>query len=111
MLIHHIFLEVLGRLKESYGDLYHKDNVILSATHTHSGPDGYTHARVSAGIIGLLDPDHFEKIGNGIAKSIAGAHTSLQPSNILIGSGDVIGAGANRSMKAYNANPTAVNAV
>ncbi len=103
---HHIFLEVLDRLVVSYGDLYNKDNTILSATHTHSGPDGYSHNRLSAGLEGALNPALFERIVSGIVKSIEFAHGNLQPGNILINSGDVVGAGANRSMKAYNANPS-----
>ncbi len=102
---HHIFLEVLDRLKLNYGKFYNKDNTILSATHTHSGPDGYSHTRMKAGLVGALNPSHFERIVSGIVKSIEAAHDNLQPGNILINSGDVIGAGANRSMKAYNANP------
>ena len=34
----------MEKLEESFGDddaLYNTDNVILSATHTHSGPGGY----------------------------------------------------------------------
>lgn len=34
-------LKVLNRLQNKYGSLYGKDNVILSGTHTHSGPAGY----------------------------------------------------------------------
>jgi streptomycin 6-kinase len=37
-----IFLEVLERLRPLFGDLYTEHNVILSATHTHSGPGGYS---------------------------------------------------------------------
>lgn len=102
---HHIFLEVLGRLKERYGHLYHRDNTVLSATHTHSGPDGYSHTRLAAGLVGVLNPEHFNRVVTGIVGSIEIAHKNLQPANILINHGDVTGAGANRSMKAYNANP------
>lgn len=102
---HHIFLAVLDRLERRYGELYNKGNVILSATHTHSGPDGYSHIRMAAGVAGQLNPTHFERIVSGITESINIAHDSLQPATVLINSGDVVGAGANRSMKAYNANP------
>ncbi|NEE30550.1 alkaline ceramidase, partial [Streptomyces sp. SID7982] len=34
---------VMAQLKERYGSLYGEDNVLLSATHTHSGPGGYSH--------------------------------------------------------------------
>ena len=39
----HTFWQVMEKLEESLGDdaLYNTDNVILSATHTHSGPGGY----------------------------------------------------------------------
>jgi neutral ceramidase len=102
---HHIFLEVLDRLKLTYGNIYNKDNTILSATHTHSGPDGYSHTRMKEGLAGSVNLDHFKRIVKGIVKSIKAAHSNLQPANILINTGEVIGAGANRSIKAYNANP------
>ena len=35
------FFKVLSRLQNKYGSLYRRDNVILSGTHTHSGPAGY----------------------------------------------------------------------
>lgn len=33
--------QVLKQLQSKYGELYRQDNVILSGTHTHSGPGGY----------------------------------------------------------------------
>lgn len=34
-------VQVLKALKVKYGNLYRQDNVVLSGTHTHSGPAGY----------------------------------------------------------------------
>src|SRR3712207_4369637 len=34
--------EVLARLQARYGSLYTRENVLLSATHTHAGPGGYS---------------------------------------------------------------------
>ena len=34
-------MQVVERLQQTYGDLYTTDNVMLSGTHTHSGPAGY----------------------------------------------------------------------
>jgi neutral ceramidase len=104
---HHIFLEVVDRLQVKFGDLYRKDNTILSATHTHSGPDNYYHTRVDYGMLGPLHIEHFNRIVSGIVASIEVAHNNLQPGNIFINKGDVVGAGANRSMTAYDANPVA----
>jgi neutral ceramidase len=34
---------VLAQLQETYGDLYTEQNLMISATHTHSTPGGYMH--------------------------------------------------------------------
>jgi neutral ceramidase len=34
--------EVVKRLQEKFGALYSSDNVLISGTHTHSAPGGYT---------------------------------------------------------------------
>lgn len=36
-----ITLEVARQLNEKYGGLYTEENVLLSGTHTHSGPGGF----------------------------------------------------------------------
>ena len=36
-----ITTEVCRQLKEKYDDLYTEENVLLSGTHTHSGPGGF----------------------------------------------------------------------
>ncbi len=102
---HNITLEVLDRLKARYQGLYTLDNVILSATHTHAGAGGYWHTRVELGLAGAFYLELFERIVEGIVAAIAAAHVDLQPGDILINKGDVEGAGANRSMVAYEQNP------
>lgn len=102
---HNISLEVLDRLKARYQGLYTLDNVILSATHTHAGVGGHWHTRVELGLAGAFYPERFERIVEGIVDAIAAAHDDLQPGDILINKGDVEGAGANRSMAAYEQNP------
>ena len=44
---HHMTLEVVERLQQRFGALYTLDNVVISATHTHSGPGGYWQSRLS----------------------------------------------------------------
>jgi neutral ceramidase len=102
---HNVVLEVVDRLRTRFGDLYSLDNLILSATHTHAGPAGYWHTRTEFGLSGSFYKKHFERIVSGIVGSIVKAHENIQPGQILINKGDVVGAGANRSMTAYNANP------
>lgn len=102
---HHVVLEVVDRLQVLFGNLYTLDNLILSATHTHAGPAGYWHSRTEFGLSGSFYKKHFERIVSGIVSSIVKAHEDLQPGQILINKGLVEGAGANRSMAAYDANP------
>ena len=102
---HNVFLEVVDRVRAKLGDAYTLDNIILSATHTHSGPAGYWHSRLELGLSGAFYKTHFERIVSGIVASILQADADIKPGTILINKGDVIGAGANRSMAAYTANP------
>lgn len=34
-------MQVIKKLQERYGDLYNEENLMLTATHTHSGPGGF----------------------------------------------------------------------
>lgn len=102
---HEIQREVVDRLQKKYGKLYRLDNVILAATHTHSGPGGYWHYGTGSPLGGAFYQQQFDAIVEGIVASIVDAHESLEPADILIARGDLEGAGANRSMPAYLNNP------
>ena len=102
---HNMVLEVLDRLATKFGPLYTLDNVVLSATHTHAGAGGYWHTRAELGLAGAFYPEHFNYIVDGIVRAIERAHADLAPASILINKGDVEGAGANRSLIAYEQNP------
>ena len=104
---HHITLEVVERLQQRFGNRYTLDNVIISATHTHSGPGGYWQSRSDSGLDGGLYNEHFDAIAAGITASIVKADDDLQPGTIFINSGRVANAGANRSAVAYLENPPA----
>jgi neutral ceramidase len=95
--------EVIKRLKSIYGnDLYTIDNVLLSGTHTHSGPGGYSHyALYNLSILGF-DKQNFECIANGMVQAIKRAHENLAPGKIFINNGNVEDCGNNRSPIAYN---------
>ena len=107
---HAMHQEVVDRLRAKYGDAYTEANVILSATHTHSGPSGYWHYGTSGPIGSPFYPEYFEAIVQGIADSISQAHEDLQPGTIQLATGTVKGGGANRSVTAYLANPEAERA-
>jgi neutral ceramidase len=98
--------EVVKRLKSIYGNnLYTLDNVLLSGTHTHSGPGGYSHYTLyNLSILGF-DKQNFECIVNGMVQAIKRAHENLAPGKIFINSGNIEDCGHNRSPIAYENNP------
>jgi len=102
---HHIVLEVLDRLEPMYGNTYTLENLIISATHTHSGPGGYWHSRTDTGLDGGFYPALFEGVVAGVVDAIVAAHGDLAPGSVLINTGNVENAGVNRSQIAYLENP------
>lgn len=97
--------QVMAKLKNTYGDLYRDENVLLSATHTHSGPGGYSHyALYNITSYGYIE-QNFNCIVEGIYNSIVRATGNLEPGSIEINSGRLDGVSINRSPQAYDNNP------
>jgi len=98
--------QVIERLQARYGALYSDANVLLSATHTHSGPGGFSHyALYNLTILGY-DQQNFEATVDGIVQAIVRAHTNLASGSIRIASGDLLNTSVNRSPEAYLYNPS-----
>ncbi|XP_048843439.1 neutral ceramidase isoform X2 [Brienomyrus brachyistius] len=98
-------LEVLKELTAKYGDLYRQDNVVLSGTHTHSGPAGYfQYTLFMITSKGYIKPS-IEALVNGIVKSIDRAHRNMKPGRIFMNKGEIQGSNLNRSPQAYLNNP------
>lgn len=97
---------VIERLRALFGNsLYSENNVILSGTHTHSGPAGYLQY-ITYDITGLgFVKETFDALVDGIVLSISRAHQSLQPGSLSIGVGILTSANINRSPTAYLRNP------
>lgn len=93
-----LWLAVVERLREKHGEQYSLDNVVISATHTHSSPGGYRHD-------GIYREAYFEAVVTGITAAIEQAHVRLAPGRVLVGRTKVEQAGANRSLVAYEQNP------
>ena len=100
-----LYGEVLTRLKQRYSDLYSIENVVLSATHTHGGAGGQWRYGADGPIGTGFFPERVATIAAGIESAIVAAHEQLQLGNLLIASGDVSGASAQRSRIAYLNNP------
>ncbi|KAL2629939.1 hypothetical protein R1flu_014625 [Riccia fluitans] len=100
-----VTLRTLSRLKSRYGGLYNEQNVVISGTHTHSGPGGYLqyvlYIVTSLGFV----RQSFNAIVDGIEQSVIQAHENLRPGHILINEGELLMANINRSPSAYLNNP------
>lgn len=100
-----IFEEVLRRLAARFGDIYHRGNVLLSATHTHAAPGGTDgHLLVDITTLGFR-PVTFESNVAGIVDAIVRAHDDVRPGRVSITSGSLDDAGVNRSPKAFDRDP------
>ncbi|XXF77558.1 neutral/alkaline non-lysosomal ceramidase N-terminal domain-containing protein [Myxococcaceae bacterium GXIMD 01537] len=107
MVFQAVKLRVVERLRARYGDLYSADNVLLSATHTHSGPGGFSHYTLyNLTTFGFV-PQNFDAIAEGIVESIVRAHDDAAAGSVRIASGELLDANRNRSPRAYAANPAA----
>ncbi|HEX6340434.1 neutral/alkaline ceramidase [Umezawaea sp.] len=98
---------VLGKLQARYGDLYTRENLLLSATHTHAGPGGYSHnLAYNLSVLGM-QPQTLEAVTNGIVESVVEAHEDLKPGSLSLGRGELTNASVNRSRVAFEQNPAA----
>jgi hypothetical protein len=70
---------LLDRLRRSYGALYTEHNTLVTATHTHSGPGGYSHHRLYHSNTGGFRPKTFAAIVDGMTEAVGRAHDDLAP--------------------------------
>ncbi|MEU4390297.1 neutral/alkaline ceramidase [Kribbella sp. NPDC023855] len=96
---------VLAKLRAKYGDLYSERNVLLSATHTHSGPGGQSHnLAYNLSILGF-QKQAFDATVDGIVEAISEAHANLAPGTISLGRSTLTHASVQRSRVAFEQNP------
>ncbi|XP_061381436.1 neutral ceramidase-like [Danaus plexippus] len=97
--------QVVQNLQQRYGNLYSLRNVILTGTHTHSGPGGYL-GNFLFGVSTLgFSRETFEAYVNGITRSIVNAHNQIVPARLFVSSTHVLNAQMNRSPFSYDQNP------
>lgn len=99
--------EVLRRLATRYGELYTAQNTMITATHTHCGPGGYSHHELYNGTTGGFRPATYAAIVDGITEAAVRAHTDLAPATLRLAYGELHDASVNRSLVAFDRNPAA----
>ncbi|VDP82593.1 unnamed protein product [Echinostoma caproni] len=97
--------EIVIRLREDFGDLFDETNVLLSATHTHSGPGGYfqyfLYDITSLGIV----KQNLKTMVTGVVQSVHMAWNNRVTGSIRIAKGNLTNASINRSPASYDRNP------
>ncbi|OIJ27287.1 neutral/alkaline ceramidase [Nocardioides luteus] len=98
---------VLAKLEQRYGDTYTERNVMLTATHTHSAPGGFSHHTLynitTLGYHGKT----FRALVDGIVSSIERADADLAPAELSLSTSELTNANVNRSKTAFDRNPEA----
>lgn len=87
---------------------YPPSHVMLSATHTHSGPAGYSHYDAPNLLHLGFDQLVLDTIVDGIVQAIRRAHDNIeahpQAANILLADGELLNTNINRSKPAFAMN-------
>ena len=99
---------VVKRLQSIFPDgRYDLDNVMLSATHTHSAPGGYsTYVLYNVTTLGF-NKKNWETIVDGIVAAIVKADTAMRPARLAYTTEELLEASISRSAPAYLMNPVA----
>jgi neutral ceramidase len=97
--------EVLRRLAESYGHTYTAENTMLTVTHTHCGPGGYSHHIVYNTTTHGFHPKTFAAIVDGIVEAATRAHDDIASASLTLSHGELRGASVNRSPQSFARNP------
>jgi len=105
MVFDSVHREVLAQLLQRYEGLYTDENVVVTATHTHCGPGGYSHHRLYNSNTGGFRPQTFGAIIDGILEAVERAHSDTSPSVLKVGHGELHDASSNRSRTAFDLNP------
>lgn len=105
MIFESVHQQVLRRLGERFGDLYTEQNVMITATHTHSGPGGYSHHFLYNATTFGFHKKTFDAVADGIVESAERAHADLAPADLMLSHDELRGTSANRSRVAFDRNP------
>ncbi|CAG4999388.1 unnamed protein product [Parnassius apollo] len=96
---------VVKNLQELYGNIYSLRNVIVTGTHTHSGPGGHlVDFLLDISILGFSKQTYDAYVA-GITRSIIRAHENIVPARLFFGETRVWNVHKNRSPYSYDYNP------
>lgn len=91
---------VVKALKQSFGTMYDDTNVQIAATHTHSGPGGYSHHLMYNFTSNGFVRQNYDAIVSGITRAIMNAHGHMSPGSITVAQGALTDASVQRARAA-----------
>jgi neutral ceramidase len=99
---------VCEALRQRLGADFDEEALVLTCTHTHSGPGGCSHeALYNVVTPGFVTP-HYRAVVNAVSDAIDRAWKSAAPTEITLSAAafdDPVPVAWNRSLRAYNRNP------
>lgn len=110
MIFSSVHQAVLRGLAERYGGLYTARNTMITATHTHAGPGGYSHHLLYNLTTLGFHAKTFDAVVRGILEAVGRAHADLAPADLVLTRGELRDASVNRSRAAFDRNPADVRA-
>jgi neutral ceramidase len=99
--------EIIGAVRTQIGhntDIF-PENVIVGATHTHSGP-----VSISRGYLGRMDPAYREALIQNLVKAIILADQSREPVELWVGENNCSDVGKNRRKPGGTTDPQVLTA-
>lgn len=99
---------VCQQLKEKWGDAFQEERLIMTCTHTHSGPGGCTHDVLYNVVTPGFLPKQLEAVVGACVIALQQAKLDAAPTTLGLTQGrfdNEVDIAWNRSIKAYNRNP------
>ncbi|WP_307829506.1 neutral/alkaline ceramidase [Antrihabitans stalagmiti] len=96
---------VLARIATRFGARYTASNTMITATHTHCGPGGYSHHYTYNATTNGYRAKTFDAIVDGAAEAVERADADLTPTTLTLSRGELHNASVNRSRVAFDRNP------
>ncbi len=99
---------VLESLRITAGEDIDEARLVLTCTHTHSGPGGCTHDVLYNLVTPGFQPEHLARVVEAASQSLLEARRSAEPAELELHQGRLeehIPVAWNRSIAAYNRNP------
>lgn len=95
-------------LQEMLGDAFNPAHLVLTCTHTHSGPGGVAQEAMYNVVTPGFLPEHLNQVIEAGSNALMTAKAQAKPTDLSLSCGrfdDDIAVAWNRSLEAYNANP------